>query len=244
MLRLGRHKRLQRLVCVAALVCAGLTQASVVMTGTRVIYPAGRQEQTVQFHNPDAHPNVVQVWLDDGDREAAFDTAATPFLAVPQVFRIEPDGGQMVRLLPTDPQALPQDRESVFYLNFSQLPVRRKNAPSNQLLLMFTSRVKVFYRPDRLDTDLPPDIAQQLQFAWRDGSLYVHNPTAYHVVVSRAELATDEKALRLADATMIAPFADAAWPVPATLSSAAGMPLRLTLRNDYGADVTTELRIP
>jgi len=239
---LGRSAVLQILACAAALACVGLAQASVVMTGTRVIYPASLLEQTVQFHNPDAHPNVVQVWLDDGDREAALDAATTPFMALPQVFRMEVDGGQVVRLLLTDPQALAQDRESVFYLNFSQLPIRKKTAESNRLLLMFTSRVKVFYRPEALDATLPPDIGGQLQFAWRDGSLHVHNPTPYHVVVSRAELAAGAQPLALSGATMIAPFADAAWPAPA--GSAASMPLRLTLRNDYGADVTMELRIP
>jgi len=238
------RRRLQSLACAAALVCAGLAQASVVMTGTRVIYPAGLTEKTVQFHNPDAHPNVVQVWFDDGDREAALDSATTPFLALPQVFRMETDGGQVVRLLLTDPQALPQDRESVFYLNFSQLPVSRKSAESNQLLLMFTSRVKVFYRPEALQAELPPDIAAQLRLAWRDGSLHVHNPTPYHVVVSRAELATPGKPVALANETMIGPFAAAAWPAPAGLPSAGNQTLRLTLRNDYGADVTAELRIP
>jgi len=244
MISLRHHKRLAWFACVAALACAGLTQASVVMTGTRVIYPAGLPEQTVQFYNPDAHPNVVQVWFDDGDREASMDTVTTPLLALPQVFRIESKGGQMLRLLFTDTQTLPQDRESVFYLNFSQLPVRKKNAQANQLLLMFTSRVKVFYRPQSLEADLPPDIAQQLQLTWRDGALHVHNPTAYHVVVSRAELLSDANPpLLLTDATMIAPFADATWRAPTAPLSVAGMSLQLTLRNDYGADVTTSLRL-
>jgi len=239
-----RPRHLQGLLYVAALVCAGVVQASVVMTGTRVVYPGRLAGQTVQFHNPDAHPNVVQVWLDDGDRAAALDAATTPFLAVPQVFRMEADGGQVVRLLLTDAQALAQDRESVFYLNFSQLPVYKKTADSNRLLLMFTSRVKVFYRPPGLDANLPPDIAGQLQFSWRDASLHVHNPTAYHVVVSQAALATGAEPLVLAHETMIAPFADAVWRAPADVPSAAGLPLRLTLRNDHGADVTTEVRIP
>jgi len=237
------HSRLRRLLALGMLACAGWVQASVIMMGTRVVYPGNAKEQALQFQNPDAHPHVVQVWLDDGDAQATPDTAQTPFLALPQVFRIEPQTGQMVRLLMTDASSLPQDRESVFYLNFSQLPMQRKtDGPVNQLLLMFTSRLKVFYRPAGIEADLPQDIAQRLQLAWRDGAVHVHNPTPYHVVVNFADLLTDKEPIRLASADMIAPFSDVVWRV--SVASAQNMQLRLTLVNDYGADVTTQLRIP
>jgi len=237
------YSRLRRLLALGMLVCAGWAQASVVMMGTRVVYPGKAKEQTVQFQNPDAHPHVVQVWLDDGDAKATPDTAQSPFLALPQVFRIEPQTGQMVRLLMTDASSLPQDRESVFYLNFSQLPMQRKtDKPVNQLMIMFTSRLKVFYRPAGIEANLPQDISQRLQLTWRDGAVHVHNPTPYHVVVNFADLLTDKEPLRLASADMIAPFSDVAWRAP--VASARNMQLRLVLVNDYGADVTAQLRIP
>jgi len=247
-MRTGHH-RLRLVLGAVALVCANLTQASVVMTGTRVIYPANLKEQTLQFHNPDAHPNVVQVWLDDGDRQASPDEAKTPFLVLPQVFRVEPQAGQMVRLMMADASSLPQDRESVFYLNFTQLPARKKtDAPANELLLMFTSRVKVFYRPARIDANLPAKITEQLQLAWRDGALHVHNPTAYHVVVRQAELVTGADVstrLEQAQGDMIAPFSEAVWRYPGTsVPSLQNTRLRLILVNDFGADVTAELRLP
>jgi len=227
-----------------ALVCAGWAQASVVMTGTRVIYAAHQTEQTLQFHNPDAHPNVVQLWIDDGDRQALPDAAATPFLTLPQVFRVEPQTGQMVRLLVSDASGLPQDRESVFYLNFSQLPVRRKNdANVNQLLLMFTSRVKVFYRPAGIDAQPAQDLGRQLQLAWRDGALRVYNPTACHVVVRQAEWLAGGRTQRLAQNAMIAPFSDVDWHAPDADAVAPQAQLRLVLINDYGADVTVERRL-
>jgi len=234
----AQRNRLRRGFCVGMLACVGWVQASVVMTGTRVIYPADQVEQTLQFHNPDAHPNVVQIWLDAGDRTSSPQATETPFLALPQVFRVEPNTGQMVRLLRTDADALPRDRESLFYLNFSQLPLRKtRPASANQLQLMFTSRVKVFYRPEGMDPNLPPDIGQQLRLAWRDDALHVRNPTAYHVVVSQADVIQGDVLIPLAQGVTIAPFAEIAWRAPKVAASVRGMPLRLVLRNDYGADV-------
>jgi len=235
--------RLWRVLCMA-LACTGWAQASVVMTGTRVIYPADQTEQILQFHNPDAHPNVVQIWLDDGDRTASPETVDTPFLALPQVFRVEPNTGQMVRLLRTDADALPRDRESLFYLNFTQLPVRKKHsAPANQLQLMFTSRVKVFYRPEGMDPNLPSDIGRQLQLAWHGGALHVHNPTGYHVVISQAGVIQDDGTIPLAQGVTLAPFADAVWHAPKAAASVRDLLLRLVLRNDYGSSVVVERQL-
>lgn len=38
-------------------------QASVVMTGTRIIYPEGSREKVLQLSNKDDHPNLVQLWM-------------------------------------------------------------------------------------------------------------------------------------------------------------------------------------
>jgi len=238
-----KHSRLRRVLGAVALVCAGCSQASVVMTGTRVVYPASQTEQTLQFHNPDTHPNVVQVWLDAGDPASSPDANDTPFLALPQVFRMEPHAGQMVRLMLTDADSLPQDRESVFYLNFSQMPGHQKTASPNQLMFMFTSRVKVFYRPVGLDPDLPADFAQQLQVTRRGAALHVDNPTPYHAVVKRVEVAQGGAPLPVVKGVMIAPFSSAVWNLPEAVANH-GLSVRLVLLNDYGADVVSERQIP
>jgi len=231
------------LLVLLTLVCTTAVRASVTMMGTRVVYPGRMKEQTLQFQNPDTHPNVVQIWLDDGTQGTP-ETSQSPFLALPQIFRIEPQTGQMVRLVFTGDDKLSQDRESVFYLNFSQLPVQRQaDAGVNQLLLMFTSRLKVFYRPAGIAASPPADMAQQLRLAWRDGALHVHNPTAYHVVVARAELLTGAEPVSLMTADMIAPFSNVIWRAPEKIS-VQGKPLRLVLINDYGAEVVTQLNAP
>ena len=49
------------LLCLSHHVCA-----SVVMTGTRIIYPAQASNKSIQLKNPDQQPYIVQVQVDDG----------------------------------------------------------------------------------------------------------------------------------------------------------------------------------
>jgi len=219
--------------------CALPAHASVVLMGTRVIYPGNAKEKTLHFHNPDAHPNAVQIWLDDGDETATALTGVSPFIAIPQVFRIEAHRGQMVRLILDETNALPQDRESLFYLNFSQLPTPAQEH-NNQLLLLFTHRIKVFYRPAVL-ANTPGHAAEKLQLRWHADGLHLHNPTGHYVIVRQANLLTHQDTPAFAQAQILAPYADTVWAVPDNTHGSRR--LRLLWVNDYGADVATELPI-
>lgn len=95
--------------------------ASVVMGGSRIIYSAGEKEHTVQLTNNDNFPNAVQVWLDSGDAKSTPDTGKAPFLVTPPFFRMEANAGQTLRLKYTG-SGLPTNKESIFYLNFLQVP--------------------------------------------------------------------------------------------------------------------------
>ena len=137
--------------------------ASVVMTNTRVIYPSDAKERSVQLTNNDAFPNVVQVWTDINNPESTPEYADGPFLALPAIFRIEPKRGQLIRLIYSGGE-LPKDRESVFYLNFLQIPpLSKENAGENQMLVMLKNRVKIFYRPVEIESN-PDDVAKEIAF--------------------------------------------------------------------------------
>ncbi|ELN4703365.1 fimbria/pilus periplasmic chaperone, partial [Escherichia coli] len=72
--------------------------ASVIVTGTRVIYPADAREKSVQLTNQDAFPNVVQAWVDVNNPQSTPETADAPFMITPPMFRMEPKAGQTMRL--------------------------------------------------------------------------------------------------------------------------------------------------
>ncbi|PSH44076.1 fimbrial chaperone protein, partial [Yersinia pseudotuberculosis] len=123
--------------------------ASVVMTGSRIIYPAAASEHSIQLTNNDNFPNAVQVWLDSGDEKSTPETGKAPFIVTPPFFRIEANSGQTLRLKYTG-SGLPTDRESVFYLNFLQIPPVNKVEKDNKMLVLLRNRIKVFYRPESI----------------------------------------------------------------------------------------------
>jgi len=239
-----------RFVCLPVFACLWLlcavscpAQASVVMTGTRVIYPAALAGKTLHLSNPDAHPYLVQVWLDAGDEDSGPDAAdnGAPFIANPPIFRMEPGSGQAVRLMPTDTSALPGDRESLFYLNFSQIPaLEPERLEGNALLMVMKSRVKLFYRPrglspSGLDTR---KLACVLRFktGGPGGQLQVDNPAAFHAVVSQAEVVVDGRSTPLLQAQVFAPFSTRTLPLAEGVALVDGAQVRVSLVNDYGAD--------
>ncbi|SQI40047.1 Chaperone protein focC precursor [Leminorella richardii] len=57
--------------------------AGIVITGTRVIYPAGEREVTVKIDNRGDKPVLAQSWVDDGDANATPETAKAPFTITP-----------------------------------------------------------------------------------------------------------------------------------------------------------------
>ena len=212
--------------------------ASVVMTGTRVIYPAQAQEKVVQLTSQDSNPNLVQMWVDSGNPEATAQTAEAPFIVSPQVFRMNPNAGQVVRVVFTGSN-LPKDRESLYYLSFLQVPaMKASELQANKLLLSVSSRMKLFYRPQGLAGD-PENLSKSLDFKVQGQSIITTNNSGYFAIVRNAQVVSQGKKQPLKTAEIVAPLSQAQWTLPAGTNARAGDSLQLTLVNDFGADVTT-----
>lgn len=219
------------------LLITGYTQASAVMTGSRVIFPSGLHEKTIQFSNPDPQPYIMQLQITTADNQP---NPKSPFVLLPPVFRMEAHSGQTVRLIANGTAALPQNRESVFYLNFTQLPsIKADLQERNHLAIAITSRVKIFYRPDSLSGN-PIDAYKDLQFSLQQGALKVTNPTGYYININAAQFIKSGKSIRLSDPTMLAPMSTAKWQPTQKISSLDGAIIKLTVVNDYGTDIIKE----
>lgn len=180
---------------------AAPAMAGIVITGTRVVYPAGEREVTVKIDNRGDKPVLAQSWVDDGDAGASPETANAPFTITPPVNRINPGKGQTLRLMYTG-EALPKDKESVFWLNVLEVPPMSKEK-QNQLQMAFRSRIKIFFRPSGLVGDA--NLAGQF-VSWKkvDGGVEGTNPTPYFV--SLANIAEDEEGKKpIGNGGMIAP---------------------------------------
>lgn len=233
-------------VCVlgAALLVFGLSlstaHASVVIGGTRVVFPAQDGEVTVRLTNDNTVPALVEAWIDRGDEHSTPDKVDTPFLITPPLFRMEAHKDQSLRILAT-PATLPADRESLFWLNVLEIPPKPTGAAvagKNLLQFAIRSRLKLFYRP----ADLPGDpLKAPGQVTWKavaDGTGYaleVRNPTPYHITIVQASLKIGDKSYA-SDSGMVDPSGTLRLKIKGLASApAAGTPIAYDIVNDYGA---------
>jgi len=226
----------------ASLVCSQ-AMAGVVITGTRLVYPASQKEITVKLNNNGMKPALVQAWVDTGDVQSSPTSSKAPFVLSPPVSRIDPSKGQSLRLMFTG-APLPASKESVFWFNILEIPPKAEGPMEmNVLQMAFRSRIKIFYRPDGLPGS-PSDAPQQVQ--WKviaDGAGYAlqaSNPTVYHV--SLVELALVAGAQRYeADGGMVGPGESTVFALPALKSPpGASAQVEFNAINDYGALVPTK----
>ncbi len=216
--------------------------ARIVVDGTRVVYPQARREVTITIRNPGDAPSLVQAWLDAGDPNAKPGDSKVPFVMTPPLFRLDPTKSQSLRLMYThDP--LPQDRESLFWLNVLDIPPRAPTNPDrpNQLEMAFKHRMKVFFRPAGLRgnaADAPAHLKWTLLL--KDGKLVgleASNPTAYHVSLIQVSAKVGGHPV-VARADMVDPFASRSFALPGSPTApASAVAVEYWYINDYGGTV-------
>lgn len=237
-------KSLKTLLC-AAFILAVVTpvMASVVMLNTRVIYPGDAQSETLQFTNNDNIPYVMQIWSDINNPISTPDNTDGPFMTIPALFRIEPRTGQSVRLVFTG-KNLPQDRESVFYLNSVQIPPKNMSNAQNQMVVVLRNRNKIFYRPKTIVGSVD-NVVNQIRFSVteEDGNvqLTVINESGYYASFINADVIAGTQRVAF-PANMVAPKSQTRWIAKNKNSRLSSKPLKVkfTLVNDYGGHTSGE----
>ena len=123
--------------------------------------------------------------------------------------KLAPDEQRAIRLVLTSRQSLPEDRESLYWLNIYQIPAltRHTGGAEQKILLPLRLRLKVFVRPAALGAPQPVDV-QKLRFVVHDRQLIVENPTAWYMSL-RLNIANKVKV----DDVMVAPFGSVTLPL-------------------------------
>ncbi len=220
--------------------------ATVVIGGTRIVYPSNEKEVTVKLTNQAKTPSLVQVWLDDGDEKSTPDTAKVPFTVAPPIFRMDGEKGQAVRVMYTG-ESLPTDKESLFWVNVLEVPPKADNPEGRNLLqFAFRTRIKLFFRPAKLagDVDHAPDkLSWKLVSleAGKELALQVFNPTPYHVNFAKVDLSINEKAVGNEGGGMVAPGQSETFPLKGVAHIPSGdIKADFTVITDYGSLVKKE----
>lgn len=228
----------------------GHAGASVVVTGTRVVFPSSEREVTIKVNNAGTTPALVQAWIDTGEAGVSPDRIDVPFTLAPAMFRLDPAKGQTMRLIyskaPNTPLAT--DKESLFWLNVLEIPPKAKpgSADANQLQLAFRTRIKVFFRPAELQgkpEQAPSLVTWQVVHTPNGYRLKGTNPTSYFVNLASIELICGSETVD-AGGGYIKPGESADFPLVGLKGlPKAGAQVRYSFLNDFGATVKGEAQI-
>ena len=204
-------------VAAGIMLCCTAFHASAVVNAekTRVVFNSGSIAESLSLVNSEKEPVVVQVWTDNGDPTVSPDQVHTPVVINPPVFKMKPGEIRNIRLLLVSAGSLPQDRESVYWLNIFQIPpnTETQHKGEKKVVLPLKIRMKVFVRPEKIG-ELQENDAQKLQFSIDrepgNKTLLIQNPTPWHLTLS--SLRSGKTAL---PGVMVAPFTSERVEIPA-----------------------------
>ena len=162
---------------------------------TRVIYNGEMKETSVSLKNTeDSSVYLIRSWVSSDIKGEK-----VPFIVTPPIFRIEPGQDNAVRITQTA-STLPQDRESLYWLNTLAIPPATKE--KNSLQFSVNTRIKTIYRPTGINKkDVVASAYQKIKFSRTVNSLLVNNPTPYYVNMTKININGKE----LKDGYMVAP---------------------------------------
>lgn len=241
-------RRIIRTVICSALLLGGFVgpmqaHASVVIAATRVIYNAKERETTIKLSNEGKTPSLTQVWVDKGDEQAEPASVDVPFTVTPPVARLDPGKAQTLRIAYTG-EALPADKESVFWLNVLDIPPKAKDEGGklNLLQLAIRSRIKLFFRPANLpgNAEEAPD---QIQWRLVSGGIEASNPTPYHVSFAEIEIVAGERSAKYEEGGMVPPGEAKVFPLKGDWHMATGTKVRYQAINDFGGPHRNEVAL-
>lgn len=171
---------------------------------TRVIAYVEDRETAVEVINDSNETYMVQSWLEDLDGK----DDSIPLILTPPVMKLEGKKQGKLRLMPMA-GAIPQDRESVYWLSLQEIPPKASEG-ENRLVVAIRSRLKVFVRPSGLDSAGAREAAKTLRWSIEnDGGkrwLKATNPSSYYVSFGKLNVTGGgQKAVMVEDKHLMPP---------------------------------------
>lgn len=209
--------------------------AGIVIYGTRVIYPAEKNEITLQLMNQEQNASLVQAWIDDGNTSLPPEKIQVPFLLTPPVVRVPGNSGQQIKIKKM-PNMLPNNKESLFYLNVLDIPPNNPaHAGKNVIKFAMQNRIKLFYRPAGI---APVNSAtfKKIVLVRNGKDFIIKNDNANWVTVAEVKVGS----VKINDkSVMVAPFSSE----PVMVKSSNANQYKLTIINDYGSFISDSVSL-
>lgn len=214
-------------VILSGLAFASPSYAAIQAMVSRVIYSSENKAATLTLKNNASKAYIVQTWLEPGEDKTAL--AKVPFIVTPPLIKIEPQKESVLRFIYSG-TGLPTDRESQVWINVQEIPPKPEE--ENTLQLAVRSKIKLFYRPQQIEMDLP-EAVKKLQWSLENGTLKLKNNSPLFITIGDLTLGKNGKPISQMQRDMVPPFQsiDVLTNIPNTIKS-----LQFTYINDYGGN--------
>lgn len=200
--------------------------SGVQVDATRVIYNGANQSSSLSIKNDSEDTYMVQTWLDTGD--STQNPKGLPILVTPPILKLASHKEAVLRFIYSG-QGLPQNKESLFWINVQEIPPAPKL--ENVLQVAIRTRIKLFYRPPALKIDLYKQ-AQALVWRRQGDELLVSNGGPAHVTLGVLNFAKDGKVGCSVEGDMLLPEGNLRIPLPPACRIA--REFSFSFINDYG----------
>lgn len=193
--------------------------AGVVIGGTRLVYDGAKKEAALNVGNPDTTAYLIQSWVDTQDGGEA----KAPFIITPPLFRLDGKQNNVLRIVRAG-GSLPEDKESLFWLNIKSIPSSEKR--DNTLQIAVKTRIKLVYRPEGVKGTLDQS-ASQIKWLRSGNTLQATNNSGHYLTFFAVKVGGKA----IPDFPMLAPGATQSVTLPAVST---GSQVSWEIINDYG----------
>ncbi|KJF85395.1 fimbrial chaperone [Photobacterium leiognathi] len=203
--------------------------AAFILNGTRYIYNENDKNISITISNESKETYGGQVWVDNINES----DNSVSFIAIPSFFKVDGNDNQIIRIMKTS-EALPKDRESIFWLNVQEIPPKSKDKKSNIIVVAINTKVKLIYRPDNLSIKRL-NAEKRIKLINDNGNYYLENPTPYYFAITK--IIVNEKTISLKNkvSNKLAIFAPKTKVKLTSINLNSKSKIKIDAIDDYGA---------
>ncbi|QXO66527.1 fimbrial biogenesis chaperone [Morganella morganii] len=175
-------KHIKLIIIMIFISLSQFSYAGILLGSTRVVIENGRNEGSVNVHNREDNNYLIQSWVLDKSEVPTDDIALTPPL-----FKLNANTSNALRIVIT--KDLPQDRETLYWLNVKFIPsVKKSNLDNNSLSFALNNRIKIIYRPESLSGESINQAFGKIIIKKSGNALKIKNPTKYFINISEISI--------------------------------------------------------
>ena len=204
------------------LLVAATAHAGVIINGTRLVYQGDKNGIISWSFKSRCDGLSGAVWVDSGGKNLT----KAPFLITPPLFRLDAKEDNVLRVVRTGGN-LPEDRESLYWLNIKAIPSSKQVEGVNTLQIAINTRIKLLYRPSAVK-GRPEDVADKLEWRREGNELVVNNPTPFYMNFQAVTL----NGQKVTKATWAVPKTETHFAIPGNVR---GSNVTYSIINDYGS---------